>query len=155
MGVQAEGSSYLAQAWAAGEDVLHKPPVEARTVADSISAGLPRDRLKAMAAVRETAGAYVTVSDKEILAAVPRLGRTCGVFAEPAGAAALAGLVKALDGGRIGPEERIVVLSTGNGLKDVAGAMQAVDMAGVRACRIRPEMDDLKRALKAQPGFRN
>ena len=151
MGVQAEGSSYLAQAWAAGEDVLHKPPVEARTVADSISVGLPRDRIKAMAAVRETGGAYVTVSDSEILAAIPRLGRSCGVFAEPAGAAALAGLIQALDEGRIGSEERVVVLSTGNGLKDVSGAMQAVDQAGARACHIRPDMGDLERALKAKP----
>lgn len=148
MGVQAEGSSYLAQAWETGEDVLRKPPVSPRTVADSISAGLPRDRIKAMAAVRQTGGAFVTVSDREILAAVVRLGRGCGVFAEPAGAAALAGLIKAIDQGRVGSGERVVVVSTGNGLKDVAGAMQAVDSHGTRACRIRPDMADLERALQ-------
>ncbi|MCA9940150.1 MAG: threonine synthase, partial [Anaerolineales bacterium] len=60
-GVQAAGSNYLAQAWERGEDVLTKPPIQAHTVADSISAGLPRDRLKAMAAVVETGGAFVTV----------------------------------------------------------------------------------------------
>ena len=96
VGVQAEGSAYLYQAWANHEDVLTKPPIDAHTVADSISAGLPRDRLKAMAAVRETDGAFVRVSDAEILDAIPALARGCGVFAEPAGAAAYAGLLKAL-----------------------------------------------------------
>jgi threonine synthase len=74
MGVQAEGSAYLYQAWQKGEDVLTKPSIVAQTVADSISAGLPRDRLKAMAAVVETRGAYLTVSDDEILA-LSRPGR--------------------------------------------------------------------------------
>ncbi len=127
MGVQAEGSAYLYQAWQKGEDVLTKPPIVARTIADSISAGLPRDRLKAMAAVKETSGAYLTVSDDEILTAIPALARGCGVFAEPAGAAAYAGLVKAINEGLVSPDERIVVINTGNGLKDVASAMKAVD----------------------------
>ncbi|HRO25579.1 MAG TPA: threonine synthase, partial [Promineifilum sp.] len=81
MGIQAAGSNYLAEAWANNEDVLTKPPIDAQTVADSISAGLPRDRLKAMAAVKETGGAYLTVTDDEILAAIPTLARGSGVFA--------------------------------------------------------------------------
>ncbi len=64
VGVQAEGSSYMYQAWKNGEDVLTKPPVQADTLADSISAGLPRDRIKALAAVTDTGGAYVSVSDE-------------------------------------------------------------------------------------------
>ncbi len=70
-------------------------------MADSISAGLPRDRIKALAAVTETDGAYVTVSDEEILAAIPALARGCGVFGEPAGATAYAGLVKAVELGLV------------------------------------------------------
>ena len=62
-GVQAAGSDYMVQAWDSGEDVLTKAPIQASTVADSISAGLPRDRLKAMAAVRETGGSYVRLTD--------------------------------------------------------------------------------------------
>jgi len=147
MGVQAEGSAYLYQAWQKGEDVLTKPPIVAQTVADSISAGLPRDRLKAMAAVKETSGAYLTVSDDEILTAIPALARGCGVFAEPAGAAAYSGLVKAINEGLISPDERIVVINTGNGLKDVAGAMKAVDRIGTRPYRVAPDLDDLKRVL--------
>ena len=145
MGVQAEGSAYLAHAWQNDEDVLTKPPIEAHTVADSISAGLPRDRLKAMAAVRETDGAYLTVSDDEILSAIPALAQGCGVFAEPAAAAAYAGLVKAANEGLIAPDERVVVLSTGSGLKDVASAMKGVEQTGARPYRVRPALDDLRR----------
>ena len=147
MGVQAEGSAYLYQAWQKGEDVLTKPPIVARTIADSISAGLPRDRLKAMAAVKETRGAYLAVTDEEILAAVPALARGCGVFAEPAGAAAYAGLLKAINEGLVSRDERIVVINTGNGLKDVSGAMKAVEQVGTRPYCVAPDMDDLKRVL--------
>lgn len=147
MGVQAEGSNFLAEAWQNGEDVLHKAPINAQTVADSISAGLPRDRVKAMAAVKETDGAFITVSDAEILAAIPALARGCGVFAEPAGAAAFAGLHKALDCDQIAADERIVVLNTGSGLKDVASAMRAVEASGNQAHTIKPELNSLKQLV--------
>ncbi len=81
--------------------MLTKAPVSGVTVADSISAGLPRDRIKALAAVTETNGAYISVTDDEILAAIPALARGTGVFAEPAGAAAYAGLVKAVELGLV------------------------------------------------------
>jgi threonine synthase len=147
IGVQAAGSNYLAEAWERNEDVLTKPAIVARTVADSISAGLPRDRLKAMAAVRETGGAFVTVTDDEILAAIPALAGGSGVFAEPAGAAAYAGLLRAVADGLVSADERIVVVNTGNGLKDVAGAMKGVELAGKSAYRVAADMDDLQRAI--------
>jgi threonine synthase len=147
VGVQAEGSSYLYQAWAEGEDVLTKAPIEAQTVADSISAGLPRDRLKAMAAVTETGGAFVSVTDAEILAAIPALARGSGVFGEPAGAAAYAGLVKAVELGLVSGSDRVVVLNTGNGLKDVASAMTSVEILGTKARLVEPDLDDLKRVM--------
>ena len=149
MGVQAEGSSYLYQAWKNNEDVLTKPPIEAHTVADSISAGLPRDRIKAMAAVKETDGAYISVTDEEILAAIPAMARGSGVFGEPAGATAYAGLVKAVNEGLVSAEERIVVLNTGNGLKDVASAMKSVELVGTQPYRIAPTMDDLGRVVES------
>jgi threonine synthase len=126
MGVQAAGSAALYEAWKTGMNALDMQPIEAQTIADSISAGLPRDRIKALAAVRETEGAYIKVTDEEILAAIPVLGRGAGVFAEPAGAASYAGLVKAVADGLVNPDERIVVLVTGNGLKDVASARKSV-----------------------------
>ena len=147
IGVQAAGSNYLADAWEQKEDVLTKPPIVAHTVADSISAGLPRDRLKAMAAVRETGGAFVTVTDEEILRAIPALARGSGVFAEPAGAAAYAGLVRAAGVGLVTAGDRIVVVNTGSGLKDVAGVMKGVEIAGKPAHRVAPDMDDLRHVL--------
>jgi threonine synthase len=126
MGVQAAGSAAIYQAWKDGIAGLDMKPIDAQTVADSISAGMPRDRIKALAAARETGGAYIKVSDEEILAAIPVLGQSCGVFAEPAGAASLAGLKKALAEKLVSPDERIVVLVTGNGLKDIASARKSV-----------------------------
>jgi threonine synthase len=147
MGVQAKGSNYLADAWEKGEDVLNKPPINATTIADSISAGLPRDRVKAMAAVRDTEGAFITVDDTEILQAIPSLASGCGVFAEPAGAAAYAGLSKAVATGQIDTDERIVVLNTGSGLKDVTSAMQAVQNAGSQPFNIKPDLNSLKQLV--------
>ena len=144
MGVQAEGSDYLYQAWKNGEDVLTKPAIVANTVADSISAGLPRDRIKALRAITETGGAFIRVSDAEILTAIPTLARGSGVFAEPAGAAAFAGLTRAVDEKMVSPNERIVVVNTGNGLKDVASAMKAVDAIGPKAHRVAPSLSALK-----------
>jgi threonine synthase len=146
-GIQAAGSDYLVQAFENDEDVLTKAPIAADTVADSISADLPRDRIKAMAAVTETGGAYLRVSDDEILAAVPVLARGSGVFAEPAGAAAYAGLVAAVDRRLVESSDRVVVLSTGSGLKDVASAMKAVTAAGTEPMVIEPSLEALKEAL--------
>ena len=147
MGVQAAGSSYMYTAWKNGEDILTKPPINPQTVADSISAGLPRDRIKAMAAVKETGGAYISISDDDILRAIPELARGAGVFAEPAGAASYAGFVNAVDQRLISRDEKIVVLNTGNGLKDVAGAMKAVEQVGTMPIRVEPNLEALKEAV--------
>jgi threonine synthase len=148
IGVQSAGSDFMYQAWANNEDVLTKQPIEAHTVADSISAGLPRDRLKAMAAVEETFGVYVRVSDEEILDAIPAMARLSGVFGEPAGATAYAGLVKAAADGVVSASDRVVVLNTGNGLKDIAGAMTAVKQIGTAAHSVAPDLGDVKRVMQ-------
>ena len=80
--------------------------------------------MKAVRAIRETDGAFVCVPDEAILAAIPLLARQSGVFAEPAGAAAYAGAKAALDSGVLSPADRIVVLVTGSGLKDIRSAMR-------------------------------
>jgi threonine synthase len=149
IGVQAAGANFLADAWERGEDVLTKPPMEAASVADSIVAGLPRDRLKAMRAVKFTEGGFVEVSDDEILAAIPRLARTTGVFAEPAAAAAYAGLVGAAAEDLIQRKDRVVILSTGSGLKDVRGAMQGVSAAGIEGTLIPPSLDAVAAAIES------
>lgn len=147
-GIQAEGSNFMVQAWENGEDVVTKQPIIADTIADSISAGLPRDRIKAMSAVMQTNGAYISVSDDEILSAIPALARGCGVFGEPAGVASYAGLVKAVDLGMIDADEHVVVLNTGNGLKDVQNAMKSVEMAGTEPYYVEPTLADLQRLME-------
>ena len=145
MGVQAAGSDPLVRAWEQGLQGWEMKPVEAHSVADSIVAGLPRDRNKALAAVRETGGAYLRVTDEEILAAIPTVARNTGVFVEPAAAAAYAGLEKAVAEGMVDPDERVVVLLTGSGLKDIASAMKTVPQPPV----IEPTLEAVKAAMGA------
>jgi threonine synthase len=98
----------------------------AHTVADSINVGKPRDATMAVRAIRESGGRGVKVSDGEIIAAIPKLARETGVFAEPAAAAAYAGFMSLCEGGAIGRREQVLLMITGNGLKDVDGARRAV-----------------------------
>jgi threonine synthase len=112
-------------------------------VADSIVSGLPRDRIKALRAVRESGGSFVRVDDEAIVAAIPALAQGCGVFAEPAAAAAYAGLVQAMDRGLVSAEERVVVLATGSGLKDIATAMNSAGQPTV----VEPDLADVRRAV--------
>ena len=147
-GVQAAGSSYMAEAWRKGEDVVTKPPVSADTAADSISADLPRDRVKAMAAVVDTGGGWVVVDDEDILAMIPTVSADSGVFPEPAAAAAFAGLAAAAGGSQagvpeVGPDDRVVVISTGSGLKDIRGVMRGIDRIGAVPLPVRPGPDGL------------
>lgn len=139
-GVQSTESSAVANAFASGgEEIV---PVRATTLADSISVDLPRDGVRAVRAARETGGHYITVSDVEILQAILVLG-SIGVFAEPAGSAAYAGLIKAIDLGLIEPDDPVVVINTGNGLKDIRSAMQAAGQAPV----IEPNLAALQTAV--------
>jgi threonine synthase len=140
IGVQAEGSAAIANAFRGNTETI--TPVSATTMADSISVDLPRDGVRAVRAAKETGGTYITVSDEEILQAIAELGRV-GVFAEPAGAAAYAGLVKGTGSDVIGGEDPILVLNTGSGLKDVRAAMQAVDPAPT----IEPTLEAVKKLL--------
>jgi threonine synthase len=140
IGVQAEGSAAIANAFHANTETIR--PVSANTIADSISVDLPRDGVRAVRAARETNGTYITVSDDEILKAIAELGRM-GVFAEPAGATAYAGLVRAAAQGLVRGRDPILVLNTGSGLKDVQAAMRAVSAAPV----IEPTLDAVKKVL--------
>ncbi len=150
MGIQAAGSSALVDAWERGLQGWEMTPQPSDTIADSISAGLPRDRNKALAAVRETGGAYLRVTDQEILDAIPVIARNTGVFSEPAAAAAYAGLVKAVAEGLVDPQERIVVLLTGSGLKDIQSAMKTVPQPPI----VAPNLEAVKAVLGAgETGF--
>jgi threonine synthase len=140
-GVQSEGSAAIANAFEARSETIQ--PVEATTLADSISVNMPSDGLRAVRAATHTDGAYVKVTDEHILAAVAELGRY-GIFAEPAGAAAFAGLRKAQESGLIGAGDPVLVLNTGSGLKDVNAARKAV----VEAPVIEPTLAALRLVLE-------
>ena len=100
-------------------------PMEENTLADSIAVGVPRNADKALMAIRESKGLTVNVTDQEIMAAQQLLGRTCGVFGEPAGVTGTAGVRKLCEAGVIGKQDTVVSVVTGNGLKDVANAIAA------------------------------
>ena len=138
--VQAEGCYPLNRAIQTG-----KPwePMEENTLADSIAVGVPRNPDKALNAIRESGGVAVNVSDEEILAAMRLLGRTQGVFGEPAGVTGTAGVKKALELGLISPDSTVVSIVTGNGLKDVQNGIRA---AG-EPMLVKPDMDALLSAF--------
>jgi threonine synthase len=109
------------------------------TIADSISVGIPRNGYKALNALTESNGITVDVSDNEILSAMTTLARHTGVFGEPAGVTAFAGLQKLVAQGAIGKDETVAFVVSGSGLKDVKSAQMAV----TRPEKIKPDMDVL------------
>jgi threonine synthase len=141
LGVQAEGAAPVTAAFLSGEPPR---PMDPRTIADSIAVGVPRNWKKAVMAVREADGAMINVSDDEILDAMRYTGRLAGVFAEPAAAASVAGLRRAVEEGIVGRHASAVALITGNGLKDVSSARAA---AGA-PFDISPEGDGLEDILR-------
>ncbi len=143
LGVQAEGASPLYDAFQAGtEEIIPRTP---RTLADSIAVGRPRNAAKALRAVRESAGYFIQVSDGEILEAQQLLGRTTGVFAEPTAAAALAGVRRAREEDVLGASDRVAVVITGNGLKDVGAVTASLGRPAAIPC----DLDALRTAVAA------
>ena len=140
-GIQAEKSAAIANAFFDKTETI--TPVAATTLADSISVDLPRDGVRAVRAARDTGGEYITVADEQIISSIGELGKY-GIFTEPAGATAFAGLRKALADNVIHGDDPILVINTGNGLKDIRAAMMAVTAAPI----IEPTMDSLKKHLK-------
>ncbi|MDD2282520.1 MAG: threonine synthase [Eubacteriales bacterium] len=140
LGVQASGCAPIFHSYCSGSELI---PAEENTLADSIAVGVPRNPHKAMCQVRHSQGVMVAVEDEEILAAMRLMGRTCGVFAEPASAAGLAGLARAVKEGLVEPDSEVAVISTGNGLKDIANALKA---AG-EPLRVAPDIDQLAQVL--------
>jgi len=116
-GIQAEGSAPIAHMFEHGERVL-EPVLKPDTVATAIRIGNPANWKKTVRAIRESGGTASTVSDEEILRAQKLMATSGGIFAEPAGAAALAGVIKDLEEGKLDKSSEVVCVSTGHGLKD-------------------------------------
>ena len=119
-------------------------PMEENTLADSISVGVPRNPDKAINAIIESEGLTVEVTDDEILEAMRITGRECGVFAEPAGATGMAGVIRLRAEGKLPESASVVCIVTGNGLKDTANGIKA---AG-EPIRLPPDMELLRETLK-------
>lgn len=139
-GCQSTGSAAIANAFQRGTEQIQ--PVSADTLADSISVNMPSDGLRALRAATETEGAYLAVDDQAILQAVADLGRA-GIFAEPAGSTSYAGLKKAIQEGLVTPQDPVLALNTGSGLKDVDAALTAAGEAPV----IKPDLNEVKKIL--------
>ena len=123
--VQPEGSAAIVHALRKGADTI-TPVANAASVADSLTVQAPRNALQCLRVIRGSGGGGVAVSDEAIIRSIAELARLTGVFAEPAGAAVLAGLHAAMEQGIVRRDERVVLLVTGSGLKDVPAASRAV-----------------------------
>ncbi len=141
--VQPEGSAGIVEAYRGGQETVTAVP-GASSVADSLTVvETPRNAVLCLKRIRESGGGAVAVSDEAILEAIPFLARHTGVFAEPAGAAALAGLHVALEEKLVMADERIVLLVTGTGLKDVPAAART----STRPEPLRPDLDSVAARL--------
>jgi threonine synthase len=119
--------------------------VKASTIADSISVDQPRDGLAAVKAVIQSGGEAVTVPDQEILAAIPEIASTAGVFPEPAAAAPWATVKRMVREERIAKDELIVCIVTGSGLKDITNARSVAGEPQL----IEPSLEAVRDAVKA------
>ena len=123
IGVQAAGAAPITTAYSKGA-VSITPWPHPETAASAIRIGAPASWKKALRAVRDSRGAMLNVSDREILRAQRTLASKEGIFAEPASSAALAGLVKASKLRLVTRSEAVVCVITGHGLKD-QGSVEA------------------------------
>jgi threonine synthase len=141
-GAQAAGCSPVAEAFAAGRDVIK--PVKPDTIAKSLAIGNPADGPYALDAVRESGGSIDSVSDAEIVDAIRLLARTEGIFAETAGGVTIATLAKLAAAGVVRPDERVVAFVTGNGLKTI----EAVSPHCGPAATVAPTLDAFEEAIE-------
>ena len=141
-GIQAVGSAPIAQAIKSGSDKI-VPVEKPETVATAIRIGAPVSGKKAVNAIRNSGGTAETVTDEEILAAQKLLARVEGIFVEPASASSIAGLIKLVNNGVIGKDERVVCVTTGHGLKDPDTAVKMSE----KPVEVDAEMSAIEDAL--------
>ncbi len=140
IGVQAEGANAVMRTFNSGKFDVPQD-MNAFSIADSIAVGKPRDVLKACKYVEESGGKFISVSDNEIGMAIVELARKTGVFAEPAGATAYAGLKNIKSELK---DKSALIFVTGNGLKDVKSVENFVGHVYV----VKPEFNAAKEVLK-------
>jgi threonine synthase len=141
LGVQSTGCSPFVDAY------IHDEPIKEaaeNTIADSISVGIPRNPVKAKKAVEKSSGAWIAITDEQILESMKQLGSSEGIFGEPAGVAALAGVKEAIKTKIIRENETVTIIMTGNGLKDPLNAQKAVKAPTL----VKPRLEDLKQIIE-------
>ena len=141
VGVQADGSAAIAEAYKANSSVIGE--VKSSTIADSISADRPSDGYRAIHAVKSSRGQYLTASDDEIELAAVELASKTGVFAEFSAAIVYAGLKKLQQMKWLNASDNVVLLITGHGLKTV----DTLNVDAGRYVDIEPEINALAGVL--------
>ncbi|MEV4175794.1 threonine synthase [Nonomuraea sp. NPDC049709] len=146
---EAGRSGALPRMWgfqaAGAAPLVHGEPVaQPRTAATAISVGHPATWGGAIAARDESGGLIAAVTDEQIFAAYRLLARRDGVFAEPASAAGVAGLLDLHARGELELGLRIVITLSGNGLKDLDASMRD----GYTSTETSAATSDVARALR-------
>jgi threonine synthase len=140
LGVQAAGVAPIPYAMEHGK---LPAPGNGATMADSIDVQIPRNWRKAVNALHDGNGVVKCVTDEQILDAI-RLSGKHGVFAEPAAAAALAGVVAAIEDKTIKPSESVLAMITGSGLKDIRSSIRA----GGQPLRVKPDLGEIAAVIE-------
>jgi threonine synthase len=139
-GAQAAGCSPVAQAYEAGADICR--PVKPDTIAKSLAIGNPADGPYALDLARRSSGSIDSVTDAEIRDGIRLLAQTTGIFTETAGGVTTAVLRKLAERGDIGPDERVVAVITGDGLKTLDAVRGTFE-----AYQIEPSLAEFEDAL--------
>ncbi len=127
IGVQSNVSNPITRAYR--DDKNSFDFVAPTTRADSISVGIPRNGLKALKYVRNSNGFMMDVTDDEIMQSIVYMAKHGGIFSEPAGAAGFAGIQKLNAEGFFKPDDKIVTIVTGSGLKDLTATADIIPKA--------------------------
>ncbi len=127
IGVQSNVSNPITRAFRANKDSFDF--IAPTTRADSISVGIPRNGLKALQYVRSSNGMMIDVSDDQIMESIVYMAKLGGIFSEPAGAAGFAGIQKLHAEGFFKPDDKIVTIVTGSGLKDLTATADKLPSA--------------------------
>ena len=135
MGWQAAGAAPL---------VDGKPVAQPETIATAIRIGNPASWQGAETAVRESQGGIDKVTDEEILHAYKTIAQTEGILAEPASAAPLAGLIRAVHSQSIPEGSLVTATMTGHGLKDPDRALKT---AGVEPTVVDPSTSAVMKSI--------
>jgi threonine synthase len=114
-GAQSEGCSPVAAAFGEGKDFCH--PVKPTGIAKSLGIGNPADGPYALELARRSSGSIDAVTDDEVREGIRLLAQTTGIFTETAGGVTTAVLKKLAGRGDLGPDDRVVCVITGDGLK--------------------------------------